>query len=429
MAKKNIYNLLVSLLIPMLILSAFAMIGGASPVYDLATTSTSTTINVSWNGDAVENYTLALENNVIFYTASPPGIDGVLSEEYTDAAHLYPVLTPDPLYSGQFDTFYLLHDDSALYVMAQVDAASSNFTADVSRIYIDPNHNGVDSQDSYYEISGTGELSRYTYASDWVLTPGSGATCQIDELSNTARTVELSIPLTEIETLDNITRFRIERLHETIITATAWINASYEPIGAYGMTTLAVIPANQTLYSVSGLASDSWYRVWVYPDGNLTEIRGVSAYTINTENEDVNQLNALSEGDAPAVETPASVEKNTTSLWLLYVLIALMIVFFLAAIAVFILSSGEPNIISIFSNLVSAVLAFRISNLFIDGTLQNVVTATVNGTAASSTEIVRDPSASLLFQFLGVGFGIILLLQIYYFLANKKIMNDLEEVI
>ena len=117
---------------------------------------------------------------------------------------------------------------------------------------------------------------------------------------------------------------------------------------------------------------------------------------------------------------------TTTELWLLYVFIALDILAFLGSI--FSWYALEDNKLSIFGMLSSMILSFKISNLFIDGTLSKT-TSFLSSTneIISTTDIIRNTAASSIFEFFGMCAGLILVLQIITILKEKRDEEDEEE--
>lgn len=92
----------------------------------------------------------------------------------------------------------------------------------------------------------------------------------------------------------------------------------------------------------------------------------------------------------------------------------------LFAISVYCLYSGGVNVITLASMFLPAVICWKVSNMFIDGTLTREI-----GDGAT-TEIVRELAVSQIFQLLGIILFIGIFLQIYQFWHENRILGELE---
>lgn len=93
----------------------------------------------------------------------------------------------------------------------------------------------------------------------------------------------------------------------------------------------------------------------------------------------------------------------------------------LLLISIYCLYSGGVNVISLASMFIPAIICWKVSNLFIDGTLTRSI-----GTDGTVTEVVRELAVSQIFQLIGIVLFISCLLQIYQFFHETRILGEME---
>jgi hypothetical protein len=78
--------------------------------------------------------------------------------------------------------------------------------------------------------------------------------------------------------------------------------------------------------------------------------------------------------------------------------------------------------------LIPAVVCFKISNLYVDGTLTTVNRfLSSDNTIMTMTEVVRDTAASQIFQLIAIVLIIGTLIQIWQYFHDSKIISELEQ--
>jgi len=114
----------------------------------------------------------------------------------------------------------------------------------------------------------------------------------------------------------------------------------------------------------------------------------------------------------------------TTEIWLLYVMIALMALFFI--VSMLLTYMGPVNVCSVACMAISSLLSFKISNIFIDGTLTKTENLVVGSEIVTNTEVIRNSAASGIFELLAIIFVILTLLQVYQFIKETKVEEALD---
>lgn len=114
----------------------------------------------------------------------------------------------------------------------------------------------------------------------------------------------------------------------------------------------------------------------------------------------------------------------TTEIWLLYVMIALMALFFV--VSMLLTYIGPVNVASVVSMAISSLLAFKISNIFVDGTLTKTENLVVGSEIVTHTETIRNSAASGIFELLAIIFVALTLLQVYQFIKETRVEEALD---
>jgi hypothetical protein len=114
----------------------------------------------------------------------------------------------------------------------------------------------------------------------------------------------------------------------------------------------------------------------------------------------------------------------TTEIWLLYVMIALMALFFV--VSMLLTYIGPVNVCSVVSMAISALLSFKISDIFIDGTLTKTENLVVGSEIVKNTEVIRNSAASGVFELLAIVFVVLTLLQVYQFIKETRVEEALD---
>ena len=122
-----------------------------------------------------------------------------------------------------------------------------------------------------------------------------------------------------------------------------------------------------------------------------------------------------------------STETSKTDIKIVYILIMLMLVFFAISLLTLYFGDGEVNVVTVFTMAIPSLAAFKISNLFIDGTLieTSKFISSVD-TVVTQEEVIRNTAMSNLFELLGIGFIILVLLQIYYYIKDSGVEEELQ---
>lgn len=261
-----------------------------------------------------------------------------------------------------------------------------------------------------------------------------------------------------------------------------WANIEFVPAGQFGRTTQGTTTEND--FNITGLGSYNWYRIFVYETLTPTSNATVTANTINEPQYTISgnvydavtgqpkynvRVTADYQGDVvredftnitggytleglfnrsyliaaddgysvesigvnlkdgsitglefymPATPTAAQVERTTTELWMLYLMILIMIVFL--SISIYTLFVSGPSIISIFTSMVPVLIAQKISNLWIDGTLTDSTKFLSDaGVVVTDTDVIRNVAMSNLFMFIAIGLALMTLIQLGLYLYFK----------
>ncbi|MCK9577178.1 MAG: hypothetical protein M0R51_14840 [Clostridia bacterium] len=122
--------------------------------------------------------------------------------------------------------------------------------------------------------------------------------------------------------------------------------------------------------------------------------------------------------------SPAAAEMTTTDINTVWMLLAMGIVFFV--IGLFTWGSGGVTAVSIGTMLIPTIISFKVSNLFIDGTLtttERFLSST--NEVVTATEVIRNSAVSQVFQLIGIVISITILLQIYQFIKESKVVEEI----
>ena len=122
--------------------------------------------------------------------------------------------------------------------------------------------------------------------------------------------------------------------------------------------------------------------------------------------------------------SPVSAEMTTTDVNTVWMLLAMGTVFFVIGLLTW--GSGGVTAVSIGTMLIPAIISFKISNLFIDGTLtttERFLSST--NEVIISTEVIRNSAVSQVFQLIGIVISITILLQIYQFIKESKVVEEI----
>lgn len=161
-------------------------------------------------------------------------------------------------------------------------------------------------------------------------------------------------------------------------------------------------------FVLSGLFNRS-YEIHASKDG-VESIIGV-----DMRNGDIQELEFYLE----PVPADVEVERATSEVWILYVLILAMFGFLFFSL--WLMLGDGANVASIFTMTIAALAAFKISNLWIDGTLTHTVKLmSPDGTIVSTTDVIRNTAMSSIFEYIGIGLAILILLQLYMFIKGSK---------
>jgi len=116
-------------------------------------------------------------------------------------------------------------------------------------------------------------------------------------------------------------------------------------------------------------------------------------------------------------------ETSTTDVKTVYLMTAVMLVFLF--LSVWCLCFKGVDVFSIFTMLIPTIVSFKISNLYLDGTLTNTQKFISSAdTIIVKKEVLRNTAASNLYEFIAVGLLIVVLLQIAVWIKNMKVERD-----
>ena len=131
-------------------------------------------------------------------------------------------------------------------------------------------------------------------------------------------------------------------------------------------------------------------------------------------------------GIATANTTYVETETQTTGINFLYMLVGITVVLFAISLISLYFGDGEVNIITVFTMAIPSTISFKISNLFIDGTLVRTHSFLSSvDTVIIQEEVIRNTALSNLFELLGICFAIGTLLQFYYYIKNSGVQEEL----
>ena len=122
--------------------------------------------------------------------------------------------------------------------------------------------------------------------------------------------------------------------------------------------------------------------------------------------------------------SPVAAEMTTTDINTVWMLLAMGIVFFV--IGLFTWGSGGVTALSVGTTLIPAIISFKISNLFLDGTLtttERFLSST--NEVIVSTDVIRNSAVSQVFQLIGIVISITILLQVYQFIKESKVVEEI----
>jgi len=116
-------------------------------------------------------------------------------------------------------------------------------------------------------------------------------------------------------------------------------------------------------------------------------------------------------------------ETSTTDIKTVYLITSVALVFLF--IAVMCICVKGVDIVSVFMMLIPTLTCFKISNLYIDGTLANTQKFISSAdTIIVKKEILRNTAMSNMYEFIAIGLSIIVLLQLYILIKSMKVERD-----
>lgn len=117
-----------------------------------------------------------------------------------------------------------------------------------------------------------------------------------------------------------------------------------------------------------------------------------------------------------------------TDISIVYVLLGVAGVLLCISIFCLYASGGQVNALTVAGMLIPAVVCFKVSNLYIDGTLTTVNRFLASdNTIMTMTEKVQDVAASQIFQLIAIVLMIGTLLQVWQYLHDSKTISELEQ--
>lgn len=491
-----------------IMLIALTPLAAAGNVTNLTATPYVDTIDTEWDGTS-PYYTVGIENDTIIYTDTPPyPLDGIIDPVYSNLSHLFTVFTPNPLSINQYDSVYLLHDDSYIYVAANCYDNDARSNDDSVSFFVDVDNDGLDSDDRRYDIYENELIKAYYYnGAGWSYLP-TAADGAISGAGTTNFQAEFEIPITELGPT-----FIDQSFHKTLIRRECTylspaVDSFYPHEACFPVsetdssdwTDMQLAKQNETsanftdtttneYYTFSDLCPFVWYRLFVCPEDDIANCTTVSTITLNTprynatgcvydydtgdplfnsvvslENSFISErtltnrtgcfkLESLYNGSftitaqkenynnysVPVVVDGADItglelylrydptadisETKTTDIKTVYLMTVVMLVFL--AISMGCICWRGVDVASAFMMLVPVFASFKISNLYIDGTLTNTQKFISSAdTIIVKKEILRNTAASNLYEFIAIGLLIIVVYQIYLIIKSWKVERD-----
>lgn len=305
--------------------------------------------------------------------------------------------------------------------------------------------------------------------------------------NNTFHKILLKRSCTEIS--PTVTRYFLSELCFAVSETNSdlWAEANIITPGAEGLEIIDTTANN--CYTVPVDCSFNWYRFWVYPTGAIEDNATVDTISLDTpgynvsgtvydgttglplfnsgtyirngiifdrKHTDINgeflyenihngtysiiadKLNyengsisfEVDGADVPGLEIyldylPEAdiTETSTTDVKTVYLMTAVMLVFLFISVCCICLKGVD--VFSIFTMSIPTIVSFKISNLYIDGTLTNTqkfISST--DTIIIKKEILRNTAASNLYEFIAIGLLIIVAYQIYLIIISWKVERD-----
>ncbi len=232
-----------------------------------------------------------------------------------------------------------------------------------------------------------------------------------------------------------------------------WYRFWVYPTGIIGdNATIDVVSLDTPSYNVSGTVynggtgaplfnAETYIRNGFVFDRSNTDISGDflyqnvhnGTYTIvadKTNFENGTHTFILNGSDVTGIEiyldyTPEAdiTETSTTDIKTVYLLTAVALVFLIISFAC--ICFKGVDITSIFTMIVPTWASFKISNLYIGGTLSNTQKFLSSAdTVIVKKEILRNTAMSNLYEFIAIGLFIILCLQVYIYIKSMKVERD-----
>ena len=223
------------------------------------------------------NVSQQLPTNV--FTATPPVLDGVIDQVFIDEAHRAIQFSPNPIETNDYDTFYILRNETYVFMAADTVDNDLNATGDWTGVYIDYNQDGLtNAEDVYYRIEEDGDVIRQRWSgSAWSTWAGSDAVGIVGGAGTTNPVYELWVPIAETEGFTNGT------VHDILIERSSQEEGfprvySYQPSEGIPTDTtnwiflynsdpcdacLHLATVTESEYNVTGLDPFDWYKFGV----------------------------------------------------------------------------------------------------------------------------------------------------------------------
>lgn len=115
-------------------------------------------------------------------------------------------------------------------------------------------------------------------------------------------------------------------------------------------------------------------------------------------------------------------ETATTELWLLYAFV--IITFALFFLSIYCWYMLEADIVAFITMFLSTILNFKISNLFVDGTLSKTL---ITDAGEPVVQIIRNSAASSIFEFFAIITALLAVVQILTILKESSGVGKDEE--
>ena len=237
----------------------------------------------------------------MLWTDTPPTLDGVIDQVYINDSHRAVQFSPNPPYANAYDTFYILRNDTYVYLASDTRDDDILTDDDWAGVYVDYDRDGLtNAVDVHYRIVEDGTILRERWSgSAWSTWAGSAATAAVTGAGTSHPIYELFIPMSELDgfTNESIHDILIERSSQELPEPRIY---KYQPTAGLPTTTddwtflyitnesgqeyFNLFNTTESTYTLTGLDPFDWYKFGVSSlvageTSNNTIISGITTQT------------------------------------------------------------------------------------------------------------------------------------------------------